>query len=71
MNRLLLQEVEAMATEAPAIRHQHAVPATRRNGDIGRDDIGFVQNVRFVAGKDAGHRLKIGELGPPAVMLGR
>jgi len=60
-NRLALENIEAVAAEPSAIGHEHTVAAIRRNGEFSGHNVGFVQNVWFVARKDASHRSRIGE----------
>jgi hypothetical protein len=52
-------------SERPAARaaYQHAFATTRRNGDVSRDLVGLVQDIRLVAGKNTGHRRRVRELG--------
>ncbi len=40
---------------------EHAVAAIRWNGDFSSNNVGFVQNVWFVAWKDAGQRSGVSE----------
>jgi hypothetical protein len=62
-DRLALEQVEAVAAEPAAGGQDHALGAARRHLDVGGDGVGRVQQQRRVALRDAGHRLRVDELG--------
>ena len=64
-HRLALEQVEAVAGEAPARGQDHALGAALRHLDVGGDGVGGVQQQRRVALRQADHRPRVDELRAP------
>ena len=70
-DRLALEQVEAVAAEAAAQRHDHSLRAAFGNRHLGGDGVVLVQDARRIADGNAGILARVGENVRPAVALGR
>ena len=61
-HRLALEQIEAIAGEAPARGQDHALGTALGHVDVGGDGVGAVEQQRRVALRQADHRMGVDEL---------